>query len=42
MSIEDTGPHVDGTVGRLIYVTNNSVGPQPYISCDLIRFRQSI
>ncbi len=42
MSIDDVGPHVDGTVGRTIHVTNNSVGPQPYISCDLHRFRQTV
>ncbi|GEM_PF-5890582 len=42
LTIGDTGPHVDGTVGRLLNVTNHSVGPQPYISCQLARFRQTL
>jgi|SRR3990172_4470121 len=42
MSIESTGPHVDGTVGRLVYVTNNSIGPQPYIRCELSNFRETL
>lgn len=42
MSIEDTGDHVDGTIGRLVYVTNNSIGPQAYISCQLNRFAETI
>lgn len=41
LSIDETGPHVDGTVGRTLRVTNQSVGPQPYISCQLGRFRQT-
>lgn len=42
MSIEDTGPHVDGTVGRRVCITNMSVGPQPYISCELDAFVETI
>ena len=40
MSIADTGPHVDGTVGRTVWVTNNTVGPQPYITCKLNDFTE--
>jgi hypothetical protein len=39
ISVEGTGPHVDGTVGRLIHVANNAVGPQPYIACEVSHFR---
>jgi len=33
--------HVDG-LARTIWVENQTVGPQPYISVGLMRFRQSV
>lgn len=41
-SLQWTGRHVDGTVARLVYVTNDSTGPQPFIACDLDHFVESI
>ncbi|GGZ15286.1 hypothetical protein [Streptomyces nitrosporeus] len=42
MTLGVTGPHPpDGTIGRTVWVKNNSVGPQPFISVKLHRFRQS-
>ena len=35
-----TQVHVDG-LARTIWVRNETVGPQPYISVGLMRFRQS-
>jgi hypothetical protein len=42
MSPQWTGRHVDGTVARVVSVTNNSVGPQPYISCEIDQFVETI
>jgi len=36
-----TSRHVDGTVARTIFIENQSVGPQPYISADVLEFKES-
>lgn len=42
MSLQWTGRHVDDTVARLVYVTNSSIGPQAYISCEIDHFVETI
>lgn len=37
-----TGVHVDGTIARTIYVQNQTIGPQPYISVDVLEFKQQV
>ncbi len=41
LSVAETGTSHDGR-GRLMYVTNNSVGPQPYISCKVFHLIEDI
>jgi len=37
-----TSVHVDGTIAHTLWVQNKSVGPQPYISANLLEFWQPI
>lgn len=41
LNIAETGTHPDGW-GRLLYITNDSVGPQAFISCKVYHFIQDI
>ncbi|MFF8831063.1 hypothetical protein [Streptomyces sp. NPDC015131] len=41
MNLGTVGPHPGNVWGRTVWVKNMSVGPQPFISVKLHRFRQS-